>query len=261
MTIDTAAPEVKLTAHDLRVAIRERYALPEWHVEDEVALGGRRLDVVALNLWGARQWRVVGFELKVSRGDWLRELGAFQKSEDWIAVCDAFYIVTPPKLVRSDELPEGWGHLELCGSRMMTRRTAAQKTPSATLPREVAARFLARTARAEENAERSARWKAEADLRREIEESVRETHERERAQDREELAKMRGDHSRLLEALGISSSDFYGMERAMRAAGFLERFDRDAAALTHQLERSTEHFLRQADRIRDVLTTLRAPAT
>jgi hypothetical protein len=123
--VTAPAVEKRITAYQLRVALRDRYEPPEWHVEEEVTLGRRRLDVVALNLWGARRYRIVGFELKVDRGDWLREITDFRKSEEWCAVVDQFYVVTPSKLIRADELPEGWGHLELCGSRMMTRRHAA----------------------------------------------------------------------------------------------------------------------------------------
>lgn len=133
-----------LTSADLCSAIRTRYCFPEWHCEPEVTLAGRRIDVVALNLWAARSYRIAGFEIKVSRGDWLRELAAFQKSEDWTAVVDAFYIVTPPKLIPADEVPQGWGLLELCGSRLMTRVQASPRPPAATLPREISARFLAR---------------------------------------------------------------------------------------------------------------------
>src|SRR5690348_16883421 len=78
--------EKRLTSSDLAKAIRERYEAPEWHIEGEVTLNDRRLDLVALNLWGARDYRIVGFELKVDRGDWVREIADFRKSEEWCAV-------------------------------------------------------------------------------------------------------------------------------------------------------------------------------
>lgn len=171
MTVATKAEPTPIRAADLLQAVRARYAPPEWHCEDEVTLAGRRLDVVALNMWGARKYTVVGFEIKASRGDWMRELTAFQKAEQWVAVCDSFYVVTPPKIIRSDELPEGWGHLELCGSRMYTRRTAHIRPPSATFPREVAARFISRLVQGRDSFKRQ----AEHTIRREIEDSVRKS--------------------------------------------------------------------------------------
>lgn len=144
----TAVQPEKLTAIDLEHAIAQRYERPEWLLEKEVTLARRRLDLVALNMWGARDYAIVGFELKVSRGDWMRELAAFQKSEEWMAVVDAFYVVTPPKLVKLEELPAGWGLLELCGNRLMTRAHAARRdstehaAPRArcTFPHEIGAR-------------------------------------------------------------------------------------------------------------------------
>ena len=141
MSATTKATTV--TAADLSVEIRNRYQPPEWHLEAEVTLQGRRLDMVAFNLWGARSYRVVGFEIKVSRGDWLREIADFQKSQEWLNVVDQFFVVAPGGLVRVDELPAGWGLLELRGSRMYVKAPATAR-PGTTLPREIAARFFTR---------------------------------------------------------------------------------------------------------------------
>lgn len=55
---------------------------------------------------------VHGFEVKVSRSDWLRELrtGGL-KSEAWRSVCHYWWVVAPPGVVREGELPDGWGLL------------------------------------------------------------------------------------------------------------------------------------------------------
>lgn len=124
-------------------ALEVRYARPEWHVERELTLEGRRLDFVAFNLWGARSYRTVGFEVKVSRADFLRELADFRKTETWSHVVDQFFIVAPGKLLDPSELPAGWGLLELRGSKLFTKQQAAIGE-RATLPRELAARMLDR---------------------------------------------------------------------------------------------------------------------
>lgn len=132
-----------VTAAEIREALEVRYPGPEWHVEHELTLEGRRLDFVAFNRWGARAYRTVGFEIKVSQADYRRELEDFQKSEIWTHVVDQFFIVAPGKLIDPDTLPAGWGLLELRGSKMFTKQQAAIGS-SKTLPRELAARMIDR---------------------------------------------------------------------------------------------------------------------
>lgn len=132
-----------VTAAEIRTALEVRYPGPEWHVEHELTLEGRRLDLVAFNRWGARSYRTVGFEIKVSQADYRRELEDFRKSELWTHVVDQFFIVAPGKLIDPETLPAGWGLLELRGERMYTKRQAAIGE-SKTLPRELAARMLDR---------------------------------------------------------------------------------------------------------------------
>lgn len=132
-----------VTAAEIRTALEVRYPGPEWHVEHELTLEGRRLDLVAFNRWGTRSYRTVGFEIKVSQADYRRELEDFRKSELWTHVVDQFFIVAPGKLIDADTLPAGWGLLELRGERIYTKRQAAIGE-SKTLPRELAARMLDR---------------------------------------------------------------------------------------------------------------------
>lgn len=161
-----------LTAGALVAEVRARYPRPEWHCEAEVTLDRRRLDVVAFNLWGARGYRIVGFEVKVSRGDWLRELAAFEKSAEWHAVVDAFYVVTPGGLVKPDELPAGWGLLELRGSRMFTKVQAAARAPRPDLPREISARFLGRVLEQLEAERREGNYQARQQIHAELTTSI-----------------------------------------------------------------------------------------
>ena len=257
MTAISSPPEA-LTAHDLYVAIANRYEAPEWHIEKEVTFARRRLDVVALNMWGARKYRIVGFELKVNRGDWLRELSAFQKSEEWMAVVDSFWIVTPPKLVKDEELPAGWGLLELCGTRLMTRRHAAVRDGSTVLPREVAARFISRLASDVARKDREAEWKASAELRVDIETSLRASLARAGEHDRNELAQLRADHTELLGALGLRRSDWEVQRSALRAAGVFAAARGNTSGLRAQLERNATALEQHLSRIREAAAALGA---
>jgi hypothetical protein len=54
---------------------------------------------------------LVGFELKVSRSDWLRELRQPNKADPIKQFCDRWYVVcADAKIVKYvEELPKGWG--------------------------------------------------------------------------------------------------------------------------------------------------------
>ena len=56
---------------------------------------------------------VHGFEVKVSRADWLTEhRTGGKKSEIWRRYCDYWWLVVPdPKIIKLEELPDGWGLL------------------------------------------------------------------------------------------------------------------------------------------------------
>ena len=49
-----------------------------------------------------------GFEVKVSRSDWLTELRDPSKAEAWKRYCDRWWLVAPRDIVGA-ELPEDWG--------------------------------------------------------------------------------------------------------------------------------------------------------
>lgn len=226
-----------LTDHDLREAIIARYEPPEWRLEHEVTLAGRRLDVVAFNLFQSRQFRVVGFELKVSRGDWLRELADVRKNEEWCRVVDDFYIVTAPKIIAKDEVPAGWGHLELCGSRMMKRAVPSSAPISPTLPREVVARFLARQAEKHEHE----RTREREQMRRDIYTHLRDQAQADVARRTEDLeaknAALEATVAQFCDLAGIP--DTWGRDAAvLRCARVLAEFRHDEQRLRQEIARS-----------------------
>lgn len=60
--------------------------------------------------WGERQ-SVHGFEVKVSRGDWLTELRDPEKAQAWSRYCHYFWLVASSASIVHDDLPDGWGLL------------------------------------------------------------------------------------------------------------------------------------------------------
>lgn len=101
--------------------------------------GIRVADAVAVSLWPSRGLEVRGFEVKVSRNDWLRERKQPDKAETIARFCARWYLVTPaPRkdvITSLDELPEGWGLIEVGTGepriiRESTERTAEEPTPA-----------------------------------------------------------------------------------------------------------------------------------
>lgn len=105
-----------LTTTELRERLSRRILGPEGQghrafLLEEVEIGGRRADAIAVGLWSSRGQLVEGFEIKTSRSDWVRELEDHSKAEPTLAICDRFWLVTNPGVLQPGELPEPWGLL------------------------------------------------------------------------------------------------------------------------------------------------------
>lgn len=100
----------------IKALLRNRYPIEEWALAFEVAPetggGTRRADAVAMNMWRSRGHAIHGFEFKVSRSDWLRELKMPSKADAVAQYCDYWWLVVDgDHIVKDGELPEGWGLL------------------------------------------------------------------------------------------------------------------------------------------------------
>ena len=104
------------TEASLVLALRTRYPSNEWalvtQVRDGAGLDRRTFDAVAIGLWGSRGHPVHGFECKVSKNDWKRELAKPEKAEPLVAFCNYWWTVAPKGIVDPWTLPDGWGLLE-----------------------------------------------------------------------------------------------------------------------------------------------------
>ena len=104
------AAAANVTADDLVAMLRRRYK-DAWAIVTEVPVlyfqRARRIDAVAVPL--IRKENSIGFELKVDRGDFLRELEDPSKYLTGMALFNHFYFVAPPGIVKNDELPEDCG--------------------------------------------------------------------------------------------------------------------------------------------------------
>jgi hypothetical protein len=70
----------------------------------------RTADAMAMSLWPSRGLDLYGFEVKVSRTDWMKELMQPDKADAIAQYCDYWYLVIgDPDIVQQGELPKTWG--------------------------------------------------------------------------------------------------------------------------------------------------------
>lgn len=108
----------------LRQALRKEYPLPQYAVLYEVANGmsatfSGYADAIAMGLFPSRGLHIHGFEIKISRTDWLKELRNPAKAEGVAKYCDYFWLLTSEEgIATKDEVPAGWGLYVLKGKHL-----------------------------------------------------------------------------------------------------------------------------------------------
>jgi hypothetical protein len=138
----------RISASDIRALLRRRYSSPEWALFFEVANStgtgaSRYADAVAMNLYPSRGLVVVGFEIKVSKSDFINEVRNPEKSVSIQKYCDRWYIVAPAEAVDESLLPENWGWLQVTGEQIRLRKEGPKLKPEA-LSREFVAAMVRR---------------------------------------------------------------------------------------------------------------------
>lgn len=80
-------------------------------VNDETGHGAsRRADLLIADTWPSGKDRLAGYEVKVSRQDWLKEIKDPLKSDTFLHYCSSWYLMVPDmRIIKSGELPEAWG--------------------------------------------------------------------------------------------------------------------------------------------------------
>lgn len=229
------------------------------HVRDRAGFDARRtIDAVAVSLWPSRGLVIDGFEVKVSRSDWLRELAKPEKAEDTCKVVDRFWVVAPEGVVHANEdLPPMWGYLVVVGGKLdratgavtgrklrVVRQAELLHGDRNTRSRPVSRDFLAGILRAvgttvcptpESEAERVERERALA--------GGRDEYNRGRAEERaiademirqlqRRIAAMRDAQQAFQSASGVPLADSFGLDAAVRP----ERFEAVGRALRAVLD-------------------------
>lgn len=126
-------PVVRPTTALVTAALRDRFCSPEFAFFQEVGDSGSGssvfADAVAVNMWASRGYAITGFEVKVSRSDWLRELKQPEKSEPILSRCDYWYLVAPDDVYHADEVPVSWGILSFKDGKLREKRRPPKLEP------------------------------------------------------------------------------------------------------------------------------------
>jgi hypothetical protein len=243
-------PKVKLSKGQwseaaLTVALKNRYAGSAYAFLPQVANGtgaakSRTADALVMSLWPSRGLDLIGFEIKISRNDWLSELKRPEKAESIARYCNLWYLVVSSEdIVKSGELPSAWGLLAPKGTVLRIVKEAVQ-TPAEPISRTFLAALLRNAAGA-------------IVPRAEIDEELKREHAR-GLRDGEERARYKQTSSdRDLAQLKTSVENF---ERAsgLRIDGYNGEKLGKAAALIRT--RGMEHIVRELEMIRSRARTI-----
>lgn len=106
-----------ISADEIREALRKRYPLDKHlHVDEAPQFsdrGGRKIDVLVVDLWRSRGLARHAFEIKRSIADFRKEVAEPEKADWWWSHCSDFTIVAPAtvcaRIQANNELPPNWG--------------------------------------------------------------------------------------------------------------------------------------------------------
>lgn len=134
---------------EVKAILKAHHAKSEWAILFEVANatgagGNRYADAIAMGLWPSRGLHIHGYEIKVSRSDWLKELKNPCKADEIGKFCDYWWIVAPVGIVKEEELPETWGLYEVVDGKLVKKVAAAKNEYVTPLTRPFLAALLRR---------------------------------------------------------------------------------------------------------------------
>jgi hypothetical protein len=87
-------------------------------------------DAVVIGNWPSSGYEIAGFEVKVSRSDWLNELKDPNKAEHIKKYCHRWWLVIADMdMVKPGELPDGWGMKAVTNGYLKTIFEAPLLTP------------------------------------------------------------------------------------------------------------------------------------
>lgn len=125
-----------MNTSEIKALLCERYAPPVYAFFTEVANGtgahqSRYADAIAYALYPSMGNQIEGFEIKVSRGDFIKEMKHPEKASEIMQYCDKWWLVAPKGVADKTELPKNWGFYEVINGRFYKRKLAPDLKPNA----------------------------------------------------------------------------------------------------------------------------------
>lgn len=114
--------------------LKIRHPSPEWanFVELRAGTGYKnkgQFDFMTFQTWPSKGFRRIIYEIKVSRGDFVKELNNLEKRLPAEQIAHECWFAMPVGLVKPDEVPEGWGLVEQIKNGMRAKKQAKQRNP------------------------------------------------------------------------------------------------------------------------------------
>lgn len=167
-----------IDTHEMIERLRVKFAAPEYGFLDQVrnATGSSRVtrtaDAIAMSLWPSRGLELHGFEVKVSRTDWLKEKKDPSKADVIQKYCDRWWLAIGHKdIVQEGELPPTWG-LIIPHGRGLSIHKAAPALETKDLGRSFLAAVMRRAAEKVENKNARELYQARREGRDEVKKEV-----------------------------------------------------------------------------------------
>lgn len=250
------------TAAEMRAALATARPSPEYALLHEVRNGAgfnadRSCDAISMGLWPSRGLKLEGFEIKVSRQDWLSELANPAKAESFARWVDHWWIFAPDGVVHADEVPENWGWLSVDDRR----RVRVSKAAPTLAPEPLSRAFLAALLKREDGmVEKEIERRLEL-LRREQRETFAASVQAEvdrRTKDLGELAEL--DRT-VREAFGVSAGLWFSLSDAIEIVRFVAKTHlhgnwSGVGSIVRTVDRAADEATQLAAKLRTELATI-----
>lgn len=211
--------EKKITAKDMELHLANRYwDKRQWvfltQVRSSTGTADRVADAMAFNMYGSTGFEILGFEIKVSRADFLSELKDMSKSNELMSYCDKWFLVVPDaNIVKEGELPKNWGLLVLQEDKLVLKVKAINQH-TVPMPLHFVASLLRRSN--DEIAKIESQCVKREDIKKEIEEARSKGYEEGRGYNgkrtEESLKNLRDQVIAFEQATGLSFTEWRGKE-------------------------------------------------
>lgn len=273
--IEATSETKKVTAKDMEKYLAERYCdSRQWvfltQVRASTGSANRIADAMAFNMYGSTGYEILGFEIKVSRSDFLNELKDMSKSDEIMSYCDKWYLVVPDaSIVKDGELPKNWGLLVLKDGKL-TQKVRAITTRKEPLPDYFIASILRRSGDEVERIRNQ--YIRKEDIAGQIEEARKRGYEDARGyngkQTEEALKRLRETVQAFEEGSGIKLEEWRGKEYAKSVGMYVKvALELDERSLDYKIQsiegavKSLERAIIDVKKIKASLVTTTAPTS